>query len=46
MEGNYRFAESQSEYDRWFKDNVGPIFNVNFDEPVPPISRTVFEWNA
>jgi len=46
IEGNRLFAESQQEYDRWFKDNVGPIFNANFDEPLPPISRTVFEWHA
>jgi len=46
VEGNRRFAESQHKYDRWFKDNVGPIFNVNFDQPIPPLSRTVFDWHA
>lgn len=46
IKGNRLFAESQQTYDRWFKDSVGPIFNVNFDEPFPPISRTVFDWHA
>ena len=46
VKGNRLFAESQQTYDRWFKDSVGPIFNVNFDEPFPPISRTVFDWHA
>ena len=46
IKGNRLFAESQQAYDRWFKDSVGPIFNVNFDEPLPPISRTVFDWHA
>jgi len=46
VEGNRLFAESQQAYDRWFKDNVGPIFNINFDQPIPPISRTVFDWHA
>jgi len=46
VKGNRLFAESQQAYDRWFKDSVGPIFNVNFDEPFPPISRTVFDWHA
>ncbi|MBI3959289.1 MAG: hypothetical protein HY328_10815 [Chloroflexi bacterium] len=46
VEGNRLFAASQQAYDRWFKDNVGPIFNINFDEPIPPISRTVFDWRA
>jgi hypothetical protein len=43
---NQLFAESQQAYDRWFKDNAGPIMNANFDQPLPPISRTVFEWHA
>jgi hypothetical protein len=46
VKGNRLFAESQQTYDRWFKDSVGPIFNVNFDEPLPPITRTVFDWHA
>jgi hypothetical protein len=43
---NQLFAESQQAYDRWFKDNAGPIMNANFDQPLPPISRTVFEWHS
>lgn len=46
VKGNRLFAESQEKYDRWFKDTVGPIFNANFDQPLPPISRTVLEWHA
>ena len=46
IKGHQLFAESQQAYDRWFKDTVGPIFNVNFDEPFPPLSRTVFDWHA
>ena len=43
---NQVFAESQSAYDRWFKDNAGPILGASLDEPFPPISRTVFDWHA
>jgi catechol 2,3-dioxygenase-like lactoylglutathione lyase family enzyme len=44
-EGNRRFAASQSEYDRWFKDQCHAIFppQVDFDEPVPPVVA-IWEW--
>jgi hypothetical protein len=46
VKGNRLFAESQQAYDRWFKDSVGPIFDANFDQPLPSITRTVFDWHA
>jgi hypothetical protein len=46
VEANRLFAESQQTFDRWFKDTAGPILNANFDQPLPPISQTIFEWHA
>jgi len=46
VKANRLFAESQQAYDRWFKDNAGPILSANFDQALPPISRTVFDWHA
>jgi hypothetical protein len=46
VNANRLFAESQQAYDRWFKDNAGPILNASFDQALPPISRTVFDWHA
>ena len=46
MKANQLFAESQQEYDRWFKDNAGSIMNASFYQPLPPITRTVFDWHA
>lgn len=45
--GNRGFAESQTSYDRWFKDRCKEIFppEVNFDEPLPPITQ-IFDWSA
>jgi hypothetical protein len=44
--GNRLFAESQQAFDRWFKDTAGPILNADFNQPLPPISRTLFDWHA
>jgi len=43
---NQQFAASQSEYDRWFKDQCRSIFipDVDFDQPVPPVT-TIWEWH-
>jgi hypothetical protein len=43
---NRLFAESQQAFDRWFKDKAGPLLTANFDQPLPPISRTVLDWHA
>jgi hypothetical protein len=43
---NRLFAESQQAFDRWFKDKAGPLLNANFDQPLPPITRTIFDWHA
>src|SRR5215210_3912640 len=45
LKGNRLFAESQQAFDRWFKDRAGALLNVSFDQPLPPISRTLFEWH-
>jgi hypothetical protein len=41
---NVGFAESQTEFDRWFKDQCKDIFppEIDFDEPVPA-NETVFD---
>ncbi|MBV9101771.1 MAG: hypothetical protein JOZ46_01760 [Candidatus Dormibacteraeota bacterium] len=41
VEGNRKFAESSSEFDRWFRNECKSIFppEVNFDEPLPPITQ-------
>jgi hypothetical protein len=41
VEGNRRFAESQSAYDIWFKDECKRIFppQVDFNQPLPPITE-------
>jgi hypothetical protein len=46
VKANKLFAESQDAYDRWFKDTAGPILGSSLDQPFPPISRTVFDWQA
>jgi hypothetical protein len=45
VEGNRRFAASQSEYDRWFKDQLRSIFpaEIDFDQPLPPIEQ-LWDW--
>jgi hypothetical protein len=45
--GNRTFAESQTPYDRWFKDSLKEIFapEIDFDKPVPPVTQ-IFEWTA
>ena len=45
-EANRLFAESQQTFDRWFKDRAGPILNADFNQPLPPITRTLFDWHA
>ena len=44
VEGNRLFAESQSEFDLWFRNEIKSIFppEVNFDEPLPAIT-TLFD---
>jgi hypothetical protein len=44
--GNRLFAESQQVFDQWFKDKAGSLLNANFNQPLPPISRTLFDWHA
>jgi len=46
VKANRLFAESQQAFDRWFKDRAGPLLNANFDQPLPPITRTLFDWHA
>jgi hypothetical protein len=46
VRANRLFAESQQAYDRWFKDKAGPILNANFDQPLPPISHTLIDWQG
>ncbi|MFZ2651998.1 MAG: hypothetical protein WA210_18020 [Burkholderiaceae bacterium] len=46
VKANQLFAESRSAYDRWFKNSAGTIMNASFDQPLPPISKTVFDWHA
>src|SRR5437870_338167 len=43
VEANRRFAASAEAFDRWFKDSAGALFGVDFDQPLPPISRCVYE---
>jgi len=44
--GNRLFAESQTAFDRWFKDTAGALLNADFSQPLPPITRTLFDWQA
>jgi hypothetical protein len=46
VKANRLFAESKQAFDRWFKDKAGALLNANFDQPLPPITRTVFDWHA
>jgi hypothetical protein len=46
VKANRLFAESQQAFDRWFKDKAGPLLKANFDQPLPPITRTLFDWHA
>jgi hypothetical protein len=46
VKANRLFAESQQAFDRWFKDRAGPLLNANFDQPLPPITRTLYDWHA
>ncbi|HET6594856.1 MAG TPA: hypothetical protein VFG81_04495 [Anaerolineales bacterium] len=46
VKSNRMFAESQEAFDRWFKDKAGSLLNANFDQPLPPITRTLFDWRA
>jgi hypothetical protein len=46
VKANRLFAESQTAFDRWFKDKGGPLLNANFDQPLPPITRTLVDWHA
>ena len=46
VKANRLFAESQTAFDRWFKDRAGPLLNASFDQPLPPITRTLFDWHA
>ena len=41
VEGNRRFAASQTPFDRWFKDECRKIFppEIDFDQPLPPIEQ-------
>jgi hypothetical protein len=43
--GNVRFAQSNTPYDRWFKDRCKDIFAafVDFDQPVPH-NEEIFSW--
>ncbi len=45
-EVNRHFAESNQAFDRWFKDTLGPQLNAEFDQPLPPITRTLMDWRA
>ena len=46
VEANRLFAESQQAFDRWFKDKVGSLLKADFNQPLPPITRTLFDWHA
>jgi hypothetical protein len=46
LKSNRLFAESQTAFDRWFKDTAGPLLNADFDQALPPITRTHFDWRA
>jgi hypothetical protein len=46
VKANRILAESQSAFDHWFKDKAGKLLNADFNQPLPPITRTVFEWHA
>jgi len=46
LKANRLFAESQQAFDRWFKDTAGPLLNADFNQPLPPITRTFFDWQA
>jgi hypothetical protein len=46
VKANRLFAESQSAYDRWFKDKAGPLLGANFDQALPPITHTLVDWQA
>lgn len=45
VEANRRFAESQSEFDTWFKQQLSTIFppDVDFSQPLPPIEQ-IWDW--
>ncbi len=46
VKANRLFAESQASFDRWFKDKAGKLLNANFDQALPPITRTIMDWHA
>ena len=46
VKANRLFAESQQAFDRWFKDKADSLLKANFDQPLPPITRTLFDWHA
>jgi len=46
VKANRLFAESQTAFDRWFKGRAGELLKADFNQPLPPISRTLFEWHA
>jgi hypothetical protein len=46
VKGNRLFAESQTAFDRWFKNTAGPLLNADFNQPLPPITRTLFDWHS
>jgi hypothetical protein len=46
VKANRLFAESQQAFDRWFKDTAARLLKASFDQPLPPITRTLFEWHA
>ncbi len=41
VEGNRKFAASNTEYDRWFKDQLKTLFppQVDFNQPVPSVTE-------
>ena len=41
---NREFAASDSAYDRWFKQEVGSMTGIDFNQPLPVLPELVFDW--
>jgi hypothetical protein len=45
-EANRGFAASTEPFDVWFKETVLDFSGVDFNEPIPAMSETLYDWRA
>jgi len=46
MRALQEWALSQAPFDIWFKQQVGEICGIDFNQPIPALPEQVFAWQA